>query len=293
MSIPDETTYPAQISPTILERQSSDSALGNRDNPPWGLLAAFLTWLASVALLLLPQVLAIPYVAAHYRGARPTPEMLMADKTLIIILVSGILPAHLITLAIAWCVVTQFGRISAVKALGLERAGKLTFWQSAGLAISLFVVSWLLALTFGGKETELERIVQSSRVAALMIAFLAVATAPIVEETIYRGILYPAFKRVTGPGIAIFMVTLMFALPHVPQYWPNFAVISSITLLSVVLTVVRARSGRLFPCLVIHLVFNGIQSFIILLEPYLRSLFTLWQNQTNAGILIQLARCIV
>jgi membrane protease YdiL (CAAX protease family) len=47
--------------------------------------------------------------------------------------------------------------------------------------------------------------------------------------------------------------------------------ILSIALLSVVLTVVRARTGRLLPCFVIHLVFNGVQSAIIVAEPYLRS----------------------
>jgi membrane protease YdiL (CAAX protease family) len=104
-----------------------------------------------------------------------------------------------------------------------------------------------------------------------MIAFLAVATAPLVEESIYRGILYPAFERVSSPTVAVIVVTVLFALPHVPQYWPNFAVIISITLLSVALTVLRARTGRLLPGVAVHLVFNGIQSVIIVAEPYLRA----------------------
>jgi hypothetical protein len=64
----------------------------------------------------------------------------------------------------------------------------------------------------------------------------------------------------------------MFAIPHVPQYWPNLAVIASILMLSATLTIVRARTRRLVPCYVIHLVFNGIQAMLILVEPYLRSL---------------------
>ncbi len=235
-------------------------------------VVAFLTWLASVLLLFLPQVLAIPYVASHYRGTQPTVEVLLADRTLVVILVSGILPAHLITLLIAWCAVTRFGKLSAIKTLRLSWNGRMAVWQSIGLAIVLFGMAWLLTLWFGGKETRLEKLVESSRAAALIIAFLAVATAPIVEETIYRGILYPAFERVAGASPAVIIVTLMFALPHVPQYWPNLGVISSITLLSVVLTVVRARTGRLLPCLVIHFVFNGIQSFLIVVDPYLRAL---------------------
>ena len=243
------------------------------------LFAAFLTWLASIALLFLPQVLALPYVATHYRGTRPTVEILLADKNLIIILVAGILPAHLITLLIAWCVVTRFGKVSAIKALVPSWKGRMNVWQSIMLAILLFGGAWLLTLTLGGKETELERLVESSRAAALIIAFLAVATAPIVEETIYRGILYPAVEGVAGPIPAVVIVTLMFALPHIPQYWPNLAVISSITLLSVVLTVVRARTGRLLPCFIIHFVFNGIQSLLIVVDPYLRALLNSWQHR--------------
>jgi membrane protease YdiL (CAAX protease family) len=254
-------------------------------NPPWTLLMAVATWFASVALLFLPQVMAIPYLAAHYRGTRPTTEILLADKTLILILVSGVLPVHVITLVIVWAVATRFGKFSAIKTLGLTWNGKLRLWQSIGLALMLYVAAFLLTLAFGGQGTALDRLVESSRAAALIIAFLAVATAPLVEESIYRGILYPAIERTAGAKAAVILVTLLFAVPHVPQYWPNIGVISSITLLSVVLTLVRARTGRLLPCFVVHLVFNGIQSVIILFEPYLRAALETMRHASPSGSL--------
>ncbi len=93
-----------------------------------------------------------------------------------------------------------------------------------------------------------------------------------------------------GPVSAVVVVALMFAGPHVPQYWPNFGAILSISLLSVALTVVRARTGRLLPCFVIHLVFNGVQSLIIVLEPYLRALVEHYRPQPTTGVLIYLLR---
>ena len=63
-----------------------------------------LTWIASVVLLFLPQVFAIPYVAVHYRNTPPTTELLMADKTLILILVAGVL----------YAVSVLFGRVGGV-----------------------------------------------------------------------------------------------------------------------------------------------------------------------------------
>ena len=258
------------------------------NDPPWGLWAAVLAWIGSVMLLLLPQVFAIPYVAMHYRDTQPTAETLMADKTLILILVAGVLPAHLITLAIVWAIATRLGKFSILRTLGLTWKGEFRLAHSIGLAVILYGVAFLLTLAFGGQGTALDRLVESSRAAALMIAFLAVATAPIVEESIYRGLLYPAIARVSGAKVAVIVVTLLFAVPHVPQYWPNIAVISSITLLSVGLTVLRARTGRLLPCIAVHFVFNGIQSAIIVAEPYLRAAVENMRHGRPNGFLIQL-----
>lgn len=244
----------------------------SRENPPWGVLAALLTWMGSVALLFLPQFLAFPYIITHYRGQNPTVETLLADKTVVVILVAGILPAHLITLAIAWAVVTRFGSVPVLVALRWRWGNRIGLAKSILLGVLLFGAASLIVLAFGGKETELERIVNSSRTAALLIAFMAVATAPLVEEIVYRGILYPACQRLAGTASAIVVVTLMFAIPHVPQYWPNLAVILSITMLSAALTIVRARTGSLLPCYVIHLVFNGVQSMLIVADPLIRRL---------------------
>jgi membrane protease YdiL (CAAX protease family) len=262
------------------------------DNPPWSLLQAFLTWIASVFLLFLPQLFAIPYLVSHYRGTRPTPEALYADKTFIIIVMSGILPAHLITLLIVWAVATRWRRFSARQVLGWNWTQGFGLRHSVVMGILLFALAWFIAILLGGKETELERILLSSRAAALIIAFVAVATAPLVEEAVYRGILYPALQRTAGAIPAVVIVTLMFAAPHIPQYWPNVAAISSIALLSVVLTLVRAHTGRLLPCFVIHLVFNGIQSLIIVGEPYLRALVERGHPQVPTSAIIHLVRII-
>jgi uncharacterized protein len=236
----------------------------------------------SVALLwIVPQLCALPYIASHYRGVAATRELLFADKTFILILVCGFVPAHLLTLVMAWAIASRFGKFSPAKTFGLSWPIGFGAFKAVSLAIFLFVVTLYVLHKFGGQETDLERILQSSRAAALVTAFVAVATAPLVEEIIYRGLLYSALQRVTGPVLAVIVVSSMFAGLHVWQYWPNVAAISSITLLSVVLTVVRARTGRLLPCWVIHLVFNGIQSLIIVFDPYLRALFDQWQHHAT------------
>jgi hypothetical protein len=264
-------SFPANSrEPTRSGTQSLDP-----NDPPWGLLQASLTWLASVVLLwLVPQLCALPYVAMHYRGmAGSTKEMLLSDRTFVLIVVAGFIPAHVLTLIIAWAVASRLGKISTTKVLGLRLKSALDIFVSALAAPLLFFIAMILTYNFGGQDTDLEKILRSSRAAALIVAFVATSTAPLVEEVIYRGLLYSALQRVAGPVLAVLVVTSMFAGLHVIQYWPNAGAITAISLLSLALTVVRARTGRLLPCYVIHLVFNGIQSIIIVAEPYLRSVY--------------------
>jgi len=70
-------------------------------------------------------------------------------------------------------------------------------------------------------------------------------------------------------GVAIALVSLLFAGVHVFQYRNNIAVILAITLLSVTLTVTRAVTGSVLPGFIMHVVFNGIQSVFIVLSGFL------------------------
>jgi CAAX protease family protein len=245
------------------------------DNPPWGFLQALLTWGASVAMLwIIPQLFLLPYLATHYRDTPGlTKEMLLGDKTVVLILVASFLPVHILTLALAWAVASRFGKISPVKSLGLSWPVNFGLWKSIGLAVLLLAVSGVIVYKFGGQDTDVERILRSSRAAAVLMAIIAAATAPLVEEIIYRGLLYSALQRLAGPVLGVVVVFSIFAGLHVFQYWPNAGAIGAISLLSLVLTVIRARTGRLLPCVVIHFVFNGIQSVVIIADPFVQSMY--------------------
>ena len=231
------------------------------------------------------ESLRAPYLASRYRGLAPTRDVLVADQTFVFLFVLGWLPAHLLTLAVIWAVATRLGKLSIKDVFGWSWSPNFGFWRSASLAAMMFVTTFFLIILFGGQKTDLDRILESSRAAAVTLAIIAMATAPLVEEMIYRGLLYSAFERAIGQWGAVIVVASMFAGLHVVQYWPNAGAISSIALLSIVLTVVRARTGRLLPCFVIHLVFNGIQSVIIIVEPYLRAGLEHWRHQPVNGML--------
>ena len=286
MSTSEDSALAAIGNSNTSDRQDVRAVSFDPDNPPWGILQAFLAWIGSVVFLwLVPQLCALPYVTTHYRLAGPTKEMLLNDKTFILILVAGFIPAHILTLGLTWAIVTRLGKTSFSKVLGFRFKNNVEIFTSVLGAILLFFVTMFLIYKFGGQDTDFEKILRSSRIAALITAFVAVATAPLVEEIIYRGLLYSAFQRAIGSVLAVILVTSMFAGLHVLQYWPNFGAIAAISLLSLTLTVVRARTGRLLPCFLIHLVFNGIQSILIVIDPYMHALHEMWQHDAGQALL--------
>ena len=243
---------------------------------PWlGVLKAFGLWFISVLLLIfVPVIVALPYIIYTWTTyGPPTPEALGTDKTLLLLSVIAIIPTHLLTFFAIWLVVSRAGRESFWKAIKFEwpqNVGPIIgTLSSILLAITLLVLSWLLTRFWGGEKTQLDLLIESSLAARFATAFVAVATAPFVEELIYRGVLYPAIEKAAGMVIAVVIISLLFAGVHVLQYKNNLAVIAAITLLSFTLTLTRALTGKLLPSFVIHLVFNGIQAVVLVLGPFL------------------------
>lgn len=245
------------------------------DNPPWGVGGAVALLFLSFLLMAVTQAaFLMPY--ALKRGVPLTSgaisEFALKDAGAILVQLVSIVPAHLLTLGLAWLIVTRAGKYPFLRSLGWEWVPGFTFWRSAALAVGMLLLGTAIIWLAGSPDNALERMVQSSRGAALMTAFAATFTAPIVEEVVFRGVLYSALRRLLGVGWAVALVLLIFAGIHVPQYWPSFGVIGTILLLSIVLTLIRARTGRLLPCFIVHLVFNAVQSVLIVLNPYLERL---------------------
>lgn len=264
---------PQPLAPEEVQLSSSSQALAKW--LPWVDVArAGAVWLTSVMLLVgVPLMIALPYLV--YRSillGPPSPETIASDKTLIFLSVAAIVPTHLLTIVVTWMIVTEGGRYPFWKTVGFEWPQSIgpviSSLVSLLLAIVLLLLAWLVTNYFGGGKTDLDALIESSMPARFATAFVAVVTAPLVEELVYRGVVYSALERALGVGAAITFVSLLFAGVHVIQYRNNIAVISVITLLSITLTVTRAVTGKVLPSFIIHLVFNGVQSLILVLAPF-------------------------
>lgn len=242
------------------------------DNPPWGIWSALLVLVVSIAFQIGAVVaLVLPY--AFSKGLSPASpdfgesiaEIARTDKTAIFLQVFALLPAHLLTLGVIWCVVTGFGKRPFAETVGLRRSG-MRLWVSIVLGVVLVILGTVIAKLLGGDTTnQLEFVINSSIPTRYLIAFLAVATAPLIEELVYRGVIYSALRRAMGTAAAVLLVLALFTIIHVPQYSPNYGVILAVGLLSVALTFIRAYTKSLLPCVVIHLVFNAVQAVMLVL----------------------------
>lgn len=95
----------------------------------------------------------------------------------------------------------------------------------------------------------------------LLVLFVASVAAPIVEETMFRGMLYPALRSQLGVIGGILLSAAIFAAVH-PTLPAGFLPILAV---GAGLAAVREWRGSLVPGMVLHGVFNGLIALNILL----------------------------
>ncbi len=258
------------------------------NNPPWNGWTAFGVWAASVIFIVVfPNLFVLPYLATQtldFSDQSAVVAFAKTNPTAVFLQILAIIPAHLCTLLLAWLVVTKIKKFSFFETLGWRRNG-FKVWHSFAIFVVFYAVAVLLAKLFGEVETDFDRMLKTSRAVVYLVAFVATFTAPLIEEVIYRGVLYSAFQRKFGIVSAVFFVTVLFTAVHIPQYSnesiPNYASIITLLLLSLTLTLIRVRTKNLLPCVILHTVINGVQSIFLVLQPTIENFIK--ENQPAAA----------
>lgn len=92
----------------------------------------------------------------------------------------------------------------------------------------------------------------------LVLGIATIIIAPIGEEILFRGILYPWIKQIGYPRFALWFTVLVFAAIHL-----NLASFVPLAFLAIVLVWLYERSGNLLSCIMTHSIFNA-ANFIML-----------------------------
>ena len=245
------------------------------DHPRWGIWTGLGTWVFSVAALLIVSVAAVVlvYFIDVRRGAAPVAtdraaiEAWQMSPHVAATLVYSTIAAHLLTIIFCWAVVTRLRKQPFFASLGWHWAGYPP-WVWLLIALGVFgvivVANMIFLKVLPQKKTPFDDLIQSGTQVRIAIALLASFSAPLVEEIIYRGVLFGGIRKRFSAVTTVVIVTLLFAGVHVPQYWGAWASIAGLLLLSLTLTIVRATSKSLLPCIVIHFINNAIVSVAIL-----------------------------
>jgi membrane protease YdiL (CAAX protease family) len=128
----------------------------------------------------------------------------------------------------------------------------------AGGALLALVVTFVGGF-FNTKETLPIEEMLKARISILLFAIMGVALAPFVEETIFRGFLYPVIARRLGVAAGVGITGTLFGLMHAIQLWGGWGQIALLIFVGIVLTWVRARTGTVAASFFVHLGYNGLQ----------------------------------
>jgi CAAX protease family protein len=227
---------------------------------PWGWTdVALFVILGLIASVIVTRSLA--QVAVSFFGANPGQmfgESMSTAKSVVVLVSQALLDA---------------GAILFLYLMLLVRSAA-PFWRAIGWrniparnsAVQFLTGGAVLALltTFAGnflnsKETlPIEQLLQA-RVSMILFAVLGVVVAPLVEETIFRGFLYPVIARRVGVAAGVLVTGTLFGLLHAAQLWGGWGQIVLLIVVGVVLTWVRARTGTVAASYFVHLGYNGLQ----------------------------------
>lgn len=89
----------------------------------------------------------------------------------------------------------------------------------------------------------------------------AVLLAPVAEEMMFRGILYPIVKQLGGPQLALWGTSLLFAAVHL-----NLVTFVPLAVLALVLTLLYERTNNLLAPIIAHVLFNALNLATLLLQ---------------------------
>ena len=167
--------------------------------------------------------------------------------------------SHLLSWFGVYLLVVRWHRASFIKELRLEklvwRQVMLALLGGAGLQLLSVTLLWLFPPPPDYVPPMRDFLLLGGWAVALLFLF-AVVMAPLLEEVMFRGLLFPALRRSFGFPVSAAVVTLLFTGMHAGQtgaYWPPLVGIAACGWF---LARWRERADSLWPPIAFHSTFN-------------------------------------
>jgi membrane protease YdiL (CAAX protease family) len=143
----------------------------------------------------------------------------------------------------------------AFPAIGIPRPAFSSLCLVGGSALALMVT---VTSNLVGKHAKLPiETLFTERRSAMLFMLMSILLAPLVEETVFRGYLYPVLARTFRVPGGIVVTGVLFGLLHAKQLWGGWTQITLLILVGILFTWARAASRTVFVSYLLHLGYNG------------------------------------
>ena len=228
------------------------------ENPPWTLwdvVAIALVAFGAIQIFgLIGSSIAIRVFKLPSAGLDRNPKLAVPVELLGYVITLGFMIAVLRSRHLPFWRTIQWKRVRGIPA-----------YAALGFVLSI-VVGLLTALLPIPKQLPIEKYF-ADPVGTWMLAIFGTTVAPLMEELLFRGFLYPALARKLGIAWSVLITSAAFAFIHSPQLADAWAPLLLIFIVGLVLTLVRVRTGSVMPGFFLHAAYN----FTLFAELYFQT----------------------
>jgi len=236
---------------------------------PWGWLDLLLLGCAFIGITVATILGMVIWGASRNWTSSDKMSFVVLDQLVVSVVILGYLAAQM-----RLRFNRPFWRTLGWRSIHIDKTPSLVAYL--GLIFSGFLLSILVQLgsvAVGTKgKLPIEAFFQDRR-AALLLMLMSVLLAPLFEETIFRGYIYPVVARSFGVTTGIIATGTLFGLLHAQQLWGGWDQIGLLILVGIVFTWLRAVTKTVLASYLVHLSYNSFLFFAFLFTSHgLRSL---------------------
>jgi len=220
-----------------------------------------------ISLVLVQGILAVYYAPHQKLGSKQLEEYLLGKPQFVLgsmviwygliffflYVTLSLLRGHSFWECLGWRKIRSFNA-------GPPKSPVFFFFTGSGLSLLVAVVSSRMKAPGNAPVEEMFK----HRQTALLFIAMAVLIAPLVEETLFRGYLYPMFARSFGVWPGIILTGFLFGLMHGAQLGWTWSLVGVLVTVGIIFTVVRAKTGSVFASFMMHLGYNSLISIAAL-----------------------------
>ena len=226
----------------------------SRPDPSW-------TFLDILIILGIFAVALTVSVAAGLALAHRVPLFAGANRQVVVLNPLFFVPvqfaAYVLTFIFARMLITlraQDDFWSAVK-WQMPKAASIVVFACGGvvLALAVQIASNFLPIP---KSLPIEQYFRDGPSAYMMLIF-GVLVAPLAEELLFRGLLFPVLSRALGVATGVVLTATLFSLIHQSQLSHAWAPLMLLFFVGLALTIIRARAQSLAASWIVHFAYNA------------------------------------